>query len=142
MKKTLNFLFVVLFIIVFAYLFIPDKQYTNKLWAVKGISLAQPYKAAVIEYVMKTRSLPGPGDLEHAKIQVKVNFNNTPVKNITIGERGPGTVTVYFFDSGIESAPAEINNRTITLVPSLIENKLSWSCASTLPVEFVPRACK
>lgn len=142
MKKTFNFLFIILFIIVAAYLFAPGKETTNKLWVIRGISLAQPYKAAVIEYIQRTNSLPLPGDLEHEKILVKVDFSHTPVKTVTIGEEGPGTVTIHFFTTGINSAPPEINNKTITLTPDMANNKLTWSCRSTLPVEFIPAVCK
>lgn len=142
MKKTLNFLFIMLFIIVIAYLFSPDKEYKNKLWTLKGISLAQPYKAAVIEYVQKTNALPGAGDLEHEKIHVQVDLNSSPVKTITVGENGPGTVTVHYSTAGIESAPAELDNSTIILTPDLTENKLMWSCRGEMPSAFIPRNCK
>ena len=142
MKKILKYLFVILFIIILAYLFVPDKEYTSKVWVLKGISLAQPYQAAVIEYWRRTGALPMPGDLAHEKILVKVDFDKTAVKSITIGEEGPGTVTVHYFTTGIDSAPAAIDNRTITLTPGLADNKLAWTCQGTMPDEFIPRRCK
>lgn len=142
MKKILKYLFVILFVIIFAWLLVPDKEYTGKIWTVKGMSLAQPYQAAVIEYWRRTGALPMPGDLAHEKILIKVEFDKTTVKSITVGEEGPGTVTVHYFTTGIDSAPAAIDNRTITLAPDLTDNKLTWSCRSTLPDEFTPRKCR
>lgn len=142
MKKILNFLFIILIIVVFAYLLSPDREYTSKLWVLKGISLAQPYRAAVIEYVQKTGVLPGPDDIEREKIFVRVDLENTAVKIITIGEENPGAVTIYYSTAGLDSAPSEINNHKIILSPSLTGNKLTWSCKGTMPADFIPVLCK
>lgn len=141
MNKTLNFLFIILFIIVLAYLASPDREYTDKLWVLKGVSLAQPYKAAVIEYIQRTGELPGAGDIEQEKIFVRVDFANTAVETITIGEDKPGLVTVHYSTNGIDSAPVEIDKQKIILSPTLSGNKLSWSCSGTMPVQFIPVIC-
>jgi hypothetical protein len=141
-KKQLNFLFIILFVIIFAYMLAPDKEYTNKIWVLKGISVAAPYRAAVQEYWQNRKSLPGTGDLELEKIRVQVNLDRTAVQSVVIGEDGPGTVTVHYSTRDKKSAPAGINNTKIILTPVLSGNKLIWSCVGTMPAEIIPQACK
>jgi hypothetical protein len=141
MKKQLNFLFIILFIIIFAYLLSPDKEYTDRIWVLKGVALAAPYRAAVNEYWQKKQALPGIDDLELEKILVQVNLDLTAVEFIAVGEDGPGTVTVHYSTKDKNSAPAIINNTKIILTPHLSAGKLSWSCKGTMPDIMIPQAC-
>jgi len=142
MKRQLNFLFIILFVIIFAYLLAPDKEYTDRIWVLKGISVAAPYRAAVNEYWQKKQELPEPGDLELEKMRVQVDFEKTAVDSITIGKDGPGSVTVYYSTKNMNSAPVELNNTRIILKPGPAINKLVWSCEGTMPEAMIPKVCK
>ena len=142
MKKQLNFLLVILFIIIVAWLLRPSDEITHKLWVVKGIALTGPYRAAIMEYWQNTQQLPETiNDLTLEKILVKVDFEKTAVESITVGEAGPGTITVHFSTINNESAPPEINNTKIILVPALMDDGFTWSCKGTMPQELLPPAC-
>ena len=106
MKRQLNFLFIILLVIIFAYLLAPDKEYTDRIWVLKGISVAAPYRAAVNEYWQKKQELPDTGDLELEKIRVRVDLEKTAVDYITVGRDGPGSVTVHYSTKNKKSAPS------------------------------------
>lgn len=143
MKKQLNFLFVILIIIVLAYLLRPSDELTHRLWVVKGITLTGPYRAAIKEYWQNTQQLPeSMDDLAREKILVKVEFAKTAVESIMVGENGPGTITVYFSTDNTENAPTAINKTKITLTPSLMDEGFTWNCKGTMPPELLPVPCK
>ena len=141
MKRQLNFLFIILFVIIFAYLLAPDKEYTDRIWVLKGISVAAPYRAAVNEYWRNKKVLPGTGDLDLEKILVRADFENTAVASITVGKDGPGSVTVYFSTKNSKSIPAELDDTSIILTPNPAAGKLVWSCRGTMPDILVPQVC-
>jgi len=142
MKRQLNFLFIILFIIMLAYLLAPDKEYTDRIRVLKGIAVAAPYRAAVNEYWRIKQVLPEPGDLELEKIRVRVNLEKTAVDSITVGKDRPGSVTVFYSTKNLESAPAGLNNTRIILTPVPVTNKLVWSCKGTMPDAIIPQICK
>ena len=143
MKKQLNFLFVILIIIVLAYLLRPSDELTHRLWVVKGITLTAPYRAAIMEYWQNTQQLPeSMDDLTLGKILVKVDFEKTAVESIVIGNDGPGTITVYFSATTSENAPPAINNTKIVLTPVLMDEGFVWSCQGTMPQELLPAPCR
>ena len=142
MKRQLNFLFIILFVIIFAYLLAPDKEYTDRIWVLKGISVAAPYRAAVNEYWQKKQELPDADDLELEKIRVRVNLEKTAVDSITVGKDGPGSVTVHYSTKNVKSAPAELNNTSIILAPNPALNKLVWTCKASMPDAMIPQVCK
>jgi hypothetical protein len=142
MKKQLNFLFVILFIIIVAWLLRPSDEITHKLWVVKGITLTEPYRAAIMEFWQNTQQLPESiDDLTLEKILIKVDFEKTAVESITVGEDGPGTVTVHFSTNNIESAPPAINNTRIILSPVISDGELIWNCKGAMPEGLLPPAC-
>jgi hypothetical protein len=142
MKKQLNFLFVILFIIIVAWLLRPSDEITHKLWVVKGITLTESYRAAIMEFWQNTQQLPESiDDLTLEKILIKVDFEKTAVESITVGEDGPGTVTVHFSTNNIESAPPAINNTRIILSPVISDGELIWSCKGAMPEGLLPPAC-
>ncbi len=142
MKKQLNFLLVILFIIIIAWLLRPSDEITHKLWVVKGITLTGPYRAAIMEYWQNSQQLPESiDDLALEKILVKVDFEKTAVESITVGEDGPGTITVHFSTANVENAPPAINNTRIILSPVISDGGLIWSCKGAMPEELLPPAC-
>jgi hypothetical protein len=142
MKKQFNFLLVILIIIVLAYLLRPPDEMTHRLWVVKGITLTEPYRAAVMEYWQNTQQLPvSIDDLGLEKILVRVDFDKTAVASITVGENGPGTVTVHYSTAHAEKAPPAIHNTRIILVPVLMDEGFAWGCKGTLPRELLPVPC-
>ena len=86
----------------------------DKLWVLKGISLAQPYKAAVAEYVSRTQAFPGKDDLAKERITVKVGFDRTAVDSITVGEDGPGVISIHFSANRTDGAPPDIDNAVVS----------------------------
>ena len=142
MKRQLNFLFIILFVVIFAYLLAPDREYTDRIWVLKGISAAAPYRAAVNEYWQKKQELPGKGDLALEKIQVQVDLEKTAVDSIAVGRDGPGSVTVQFSTKTLKSVPVELDNTRIILIPKPAVDKLVWSCNGTMPEAMVPQSCK
>lgn len=142
MIRQLNFLFIILVVIVFAYLLAPDKEYTNRIWVQKGISVTAPYRAAVEEYWRKKQVLPGTGDLELEKILVRADIEKTAVDSITVGKNGPGSITVHYSVKNHKSVPEELNNTEIILVPVPTVDKLVWACKGTMPDSMIPQVCK
>lgn len=142
MTRLFNFLFVILVVIVFAYLLAPDKEYTNRIWVQKGISVTAPYRAAVEEYWRKKQVLPGTGDLELEKILVRADIEKTAVDSITVGKNGPGSITVHYSIKDHKSVPEELNNTEIILVPVPTADKLVWTCKGTMPESMIPQVCK
>ena len=142
MKRQLNFLFIILFVIVFAYLLAPDREYTDRIWVLKGITVTAPYRAAINEYWGIKQVLPGTGDLELEKILVRADIEKTAVNSITVGKDGPGSITIHYSAKNMNSVPAELNNTRIILVPKPVADKLVWSCKGTMPVSMIPKICK
>ena len=143
MKKQLNFMFFILFIVILAWLLSPSKSTREKLWVLKGISLAQPYKAAVAEYVSRKQTFPEGNDLEEEKIRVKVSFDRTAVESILVGEDGPGVISIHYSASRANAAPQEIDNAVIYLTPFLSEDRIRWTCtAAEMPKELTPAVCR
>jgi hypothetical protein len=95
-----------------------------------------------MEFWQNTQQLPESiDDLTLEKILIKVDFEKTAVESITVGEDGPGTVTVHFSTNNIESAPPAINNTRIILSPVISDGELIWSCKGAMPEGLLPPAC-
>lgn len=143
MKRQLNFLIVILVVIIIAWLLRPSDEMTHRLWIVKGITLTEPYRAAVMEYWQNTQQLPESiDDFNLEKILVKVDFGKTAVDSITIGEEGPGTVTVHYSSASSENAPPAIHNTRIVLTPVIMDDGFIWGCRGTMPKELIPIPCQ
>jgi len=141
MKKQLNFLLFILFLVIIAWLFSPSKETRDKLWVLKGVALAQPYQAAVAEYVGRTGELPSATDLDKQRIKVDVNLDKTAVDAIHIGQQSPGVVSIYYSSEGSEAAPKAIDNTSLHLIPSIEGKHMAWSCRTDIPDNLSPRGC-
>ena len=142
MKKQLRFFFILLFFLLFAYILRPSSDYMEKLFVVKGISLAADYKKAVSDYLADHRELPTGEDWIEMSPAVQVNLDESAVDRITVGDDGPGTVTIYYSTDKLADAPPAINNTRIILTPQVFSGKITWTCKGTMPEEYRPNACQ
>lgn len=142
MKKQLRFFFILLFFLLFAYILRPSSDYMEKLMVVKGISLAAEYKKAVGEYLAEYKELPTGEDWQGISPEVRVNLDESAVEKITVGDDGPGTVTIYYSADKLADAPPAINNTRIILTPQVFSGKITWTCRGTMPEEYRPNACQ
>ncbi|HEY5702189.1 MAG TPA: pilin [Gammaproteobacteria bacterium] len=142
MKKQLNFMFFILVIVILAWLFSPSKTTRDKIWVLKGISLAQPHKAAIAEYYERNQRFPGADDLEEDRIFVNVEYSRTAVDSIDVGKKGPGVITITYSTDKVEGAPEALDNKHVFLSPFIIENRIEWSCDTDMVLEITPVACQ
>lgn len=141
MKKQLRFFFLLLFFLLFAYLLRPSSDHLDKLYVVKGITLAADYKKSVAEYLADNNGLPTSDDWQETGGSVDVDLSDSAVDRITVGDDGPGTVTIYYSASRLAAAPPAIDNTRIVLTPQVMGGEITWTCSGTMPEEFLPTAC-
>lgn len=142
MKKQLRFFFFLLFVVLFAYLLRPSSEHLDKLYVVRGVSLATDYKKAVSNYLLDNKTLPGREDWETMAGSVHVDLAESAVDRITVGDDGPGTVTIYYDSSRLADAPPAINNTRVVLTPQVFGDSITWTCRGTMPQEYLPNACQ
>ena len=144
MKTQLKFFFTLLFFLLFAYLLRPSHQHLDKLFVVKGISLAAVYKQAVSNYLDKYKKLPDDNDFITDPLfqNIRVNLDNTAVERISVGENGPGTITVHYNSKQVENAPQAIDDQEIILSPNVFGDRITWQCRGTMDKEYLPVACQ
>lgn len=142
MKKQLRFFFVLLFVLLFAYLLRPSSEHLDKLYVVKGITLATEHKKAVSNYLLDNKTLPTDKDWEAMADRVRVNLAESAVDRITVGDNGPGTVTIYYDSSKLAGAPLAINNTRVVLTPQVFGDSITWTCSGTVPEDYLPNACR
>jgi len=143
MRKGITLLVITALALFLLFALMPTKlDYTDRVRVRAGLNYAAAYKEAIGEYWRDHGVLPTTEQWEADKGDVSVDFGNSIVESIHVGEERPGTISVYYTSSRHEDVPAEIHGSKIILIPVVQAEQLAWSCKGTVPVEFMPPQCK
>ena len=114
----------------------------DKMSVVKGITLAADFKTWVSQYYRKNRKLPDSSSWTESGTSINPDFSETAISMITVGDNGPGTVTIYFRATAEDPYPVDIDGTWIVLTPDIFSNKIEWRCGGTVPEIYKPNACQ
>jgi type IV pilus assembly protein PilA len=142
MKKQQGFTLIELMIVVaiigiLAAIAIPAYQdYTIRAQVSEGINLASGAKAAISEYFMDSGALPITN--AEAGLEAAANIRGQYASSVTVGNLG--VVTVAYNGAEVN---AQIQNQTLTLIPSTLAGSVVWTCSrGNLAAKHVPSACR
>ena len=107
------------------------QDYTMRARTAQALQAAEPLRMEVEQYIVKNQRLPTAAD------DVKQSFGDVPgVAVIQVVEQG--VVVIRF-----QTESALLQDKTIELVPTLVDGRLSWTCtAGTVPAKFRPSKCR
>ena len=143
MSKSLVILVLAVIVLSWNFIFTSDKKVdlTDSAKVLQGLSMAIPYKLAVLDYWKTHKVLPDADAWQKQGKQPKVDISKSLVSHIDVGVDGPGAISVFFTNKDNISVAKDINGEKIVLNPAAGGERLSWSCTGTIDKEYLPNKC-
>lgn len=144
MNKTLIILILAVIVLSWNFVFNSSKKVdlTDAARVLQGLSQAISYKTAVREYWQQKKEFPTAEIWQKEGKKLNVDTSKSLVKSIEVGAEGPGMITVTFTNKETIKVASDIDDKKITLKPSVKGDRLTWSCSGTLTRELLPQKCQ
>jgi len=143
MSKTLIILLIAMAFLLWKFVLFPEKlDFTDKMKVLQGLTLAKSHKQAVIKYWQANKTFPSEEQWQADGPEMNVNLGNSIVSKITVGEKTPGSITLYYSNSRDPGLAPQISGKSLNLSPYEYNGKIEWSCKGDIPEEFLPKACR
>lgn len=143
MNRRLVVLILFSLVLVWNFVLFPSKiELTDRTRVLQGVSLAKPYKEAIVAYWQSKAQFPAREDWDPGSLVSAEKLEKSLVESIIVGEEASGSISVYFTSSKDPKAPAGIEGKKIVLTPSVQDGVVSWTCKGTLTEELLPVPCR
>ena len=143
MSKTLVVLVIAALFLLWKFVLFPEKlDFTDKMKVLQGLTLAKSHKQAVLKFWQDKKVFPSQEQWLNEGPEMNVNLGNSIVSDIRVGEKTPGSITVYYSNARDPNLSPQISGKSLTLKPYEYNGKLEWSCKGNVPEEFLPKPCR
>ena len=130
-------------ILAWKFVLFPEKlEFTDKMKVLQGLFLAKSYKDAVGIYWQEKQMFPNEEQWTSDGPKVDVDLGNSIVSAIKVGEKAPGSITIYYSNARDHNLDPEISGKSLSWTPYIYNGVLEWSCKGDVSVEFLPRPCR
>ena len=123
-------------------LFPSEIEFSDRARVLQGISLARPYKEAIVNYWKSKNEFPGKEDWQSKSLISTETLDKFWLESIVIGEGSPGSISLLYTSRKDLNAPADIDGMKVILTPSAKGTEITWRCTGTLPKELLPVPCQ
>ncbi len=143
MKKVLIVLVLGILYLSWNFIFTSDRKVdlTDPAKVLQGLSLAIKYKLAVGQYWQQHDAFPDSKTWQALEQRPRADISKSLVSDIRVGEERPGAISVYFSNKDVINVAADIDGKTITLMPVVVNGRLDWVCQGTMDRDLMPEAC-
>lgn len=143
MNRRLIILVLFALVLVWNFIFFPSKiELSDRARVLQGISLARPYKEAIVSYWKSKTELPSKVDWQSESLISIEILDKSLLESIVVGEEAPGSISLLFTIRKDPDAPVEIEGKKVVLTPSVDGAEITWRCEGTLPEELLPVPCR
>ncbi len=143
MNRRLIILILFALVLVWNFVLFPSKiEFSDRARVLQGISLAKPYKEAIVNYWKSKSEFPGKQEWQsESLISIEV-LDKSLLESIIVGEESPGSISLLYTSRKDPDAPANIQGKKVVLTPFANDAGITWRCMSTLPEELLPLPCR
>ena len=143
MSKTLIVMIILGLLLTWKFILFPEElEFTDKMKVLKGLILAKSYKEAVGKYWQEKQLFPNEEQWTDDGPMLDVDLGNSIVSTIKVGDKAPGSITVYYSNARDQNLDPGISGKSLSLTPYVHNGVIEWSCKGNVPVEFLPRPCR
>ncbi len=143
MNRRLIVIILLALVLVWNFVLFPSKiEFSDRTRVLQGISLARPYKDAIMNYWKSKSEFPGKEDWQAESLISLEVLDKSLLESIVVGEEAPGSISLLYTSRKDPNAPAGIQGKKVVLTPFAIDTELTWRCTSTLPEDLLPIACR
>ncbi len=143
MNRRLVILILFALVLVWKFVLFPSKfELTDRAKILQGVSLAKPYKEAIVGYWKLKAQFPAKEDWDPGSLASAEKLEKSLVESIIVGEEVSGSISIYFTSSRDPNVPANIEGKKVMLIPSTQNGVVSWTCKGTLTNDLLPISCR
>jgi pilin len=143
MNRRLIVLILFALVLFWKFVLFPSKlELSDRAKVLQGISLARPYKEAIVNYWKSKTEFPGKEDWQSESLISVEILDKSLLESIVVGEEAPGSISLLYTSRKDLNAPAYIEGKKVVLTPSAKGGEVIWSCKGTLPEELLPVPCQ
>ena len=143
MNRRLIIIILFALVLVWNFVLFPSKiEFSDRTKVLQGISLARPYKEAIVNYWKSKNEFPSKEDLQSESLVSRETLDKSLLESIIVAEESPGSISLLYTSRKNLNAPADIDGKKVILTPSAKGAEITWRCTSTLPKELLPVPCQ
>ena len=143
MNRRLIVIILLALVLIWNFVLFPSKiEFSDRARVLQGISLAKPYKEAIVNYWKSESEFPGKEDWQSESLISFEVLDKSLLESIVVGEEAPGSISLLYTSLKDPNAPADIQGKKVVLTPFANDAGITWRCTSTLPEDLLPLACQ
>jgi hypothetical protein len=143
MNRRLLVLILFTLVLVWNFVLFPSKiEFSERTRVLQGLSFAKPYKVAIADYWKDKGQFPAKEDWKSETLVSIEILDKSLIESIVVGEEAPGSISLLYTNRKDPNASVDIDGKKVVLTPFVNGAEITWKCASTLPEELLPLACR